>query len=90
MHSVTSTRNPSFRTPARSLKHGRAVHDETTVYGHPKTVGIAGKKKQNVFFSTPAAKIHLREPSTTPQPREVLIDHGFSRIRFRQTSAVYK
>ncbi|KAF8585905.1 hypothetical protein K439DRAFT_1632169 [Ramaria rubella] len=48
----SSTRHFSCKTPAR-LKHGRAVHDENSIYGHPKTAGLTGRKKSSLLFRSP-------------------------------------
>ncbi|KAF8504026.1 hypothetical protein JB92DRAFT_3145772 [Gautieria morchelliformis] len=68
--SLKPTRNASSKTPARSIKHGRAVHDENSVYGHP-TGGFTGRKKHNVLFSAPAdnspLKSGLKKTAKTPR-----------------------
>ena len=49
------TRPISFKTPGRSVKRSRVVHDENSVYGHPN---FTGKKKTN-FLKTPGPGTEL-------------------------------
>ncbi|KIJ49531.1 hypothetical protein M422DRAFT_246611 [Sphaerobolus stellatus SS14] len=51
-HTALTTRVTSFKTPARSVKRHRPVHDENSVYGHPHLTG-----KKALLFKTPGRAI---------------------------------
>jgi hypothetical protein len=76
--SLKSTRKASSKTPARPFKHGRAVHDENSVYDHP-TAGFTGRKKHNVLLSAPADSSPLSKwQGYASYPRELLNSDGSS------------